>query len=135
LHAHGVVLPAGAALADRREQVPRQPLAHIVRRARRAEATHVADGARWRGEVLDGQRARLRRPVPLMAARHVGDAVRRLLINLPLGVVRPDVAGVARLGLAGLLLAELVTQVALLALADGAIRRGRADVVATLAGE
>jgi len=50
-------------------------------------------------------------------------------------VVRPDVAGVARLWLAGLLLAELVTQVALLALADGAIRRGRADVVATLAGE
>src|SRR5690606_35766184 len=117
------------------EQVPRQPLAHVVRRARRAEATHVADGARRRREVLDGERARLRRPVPLMAARHVGDAVRRLLVDFPLGVVRPDVAGVARLRLASLLLAELVAQVALLALADGAIRRGRADVVAALTGE
>ena len=44
--------------------------------------------------------------------------MRRLLVDLPLRMIRADVAGVARLGLARLLQAELVAQVALLALAD-----------------
>ena len=57
----------------------------------------------------------------------VGDPVRRFLVDLPLGMIRADVAGVAGFGLARLLQAELVAQVALGALADAAIHLGLSD--------
>ncbi len=61
--------------------------------------------------------------------------MRRLLVDLPLRVIRADVAGIACLGFARLRQAEGMPLVALLALADGAIRLRLADTVARHAGE
>src|SRR5690606_16066787 len=135
LHPHLVVFPGRAALADRGEQIPRQAVADVMGGTGRAEAAHVADRARRGGEVFDRQRTRGGFPVPGVAHRRVGDAMRRFLVDLPLRVIGADVAGVTGFGLARLLAAELVAQVAFLALADRAVGRGPADVVAGFAGE
>ena len=63
-------------------------------------------GRRW--EIDNGERARFRFPMPPVTAGHICDTVGRLLINLPLRVIRTDVACAASLRLASLLEAELV---------------------------
>ena len=91
------------------------------------------DRASRRRNIFDGGCARFGVPVPFVAHRRVGDTVRRFLVNFPLRVIWPDVAGVAGFGLARLFQAEFVTQVALLALANRTIRRGPTNVVAAFA--
>src|SRR4030095_14123617 len=112
LHLRAVVLPDGSPLADRCEQVPGEPIADVVGRALVAEAAEVAERAGRRREVAHGERSRFRLPAPAVAAGVVGDAVRALDVDLPLRMVGTDVARVVRLGLARLLQAELVPQVA-----------------------
>ena len=59
----------------------------------------------------------------------------RFLVNLPLRMVGTDVAVVAGFGLAGLFQAEFMAQVAFLALTDGFVGGGLADVVAAFTCE
>ncbi len=71
----------------------------------------------------------------MIAVGRVCDAVCRLLVDLPLRVVRPDVTVVAGLRPTRLLQRELVAQVALLTLADGSVHGRLAHRVARLARE
>src|SRR5690606_4668480 len=121
--------------ADGREQIPRQPVSRVVGRAACPEAAEVAGRAGGGGEVAHGQRSRLGVPVPVFAARRVGDSMRRFLINFPLRMIGTDVAGIAGFRSACLFQTELVAQMALLAFAHRTVGRGSADVVAALAGK
>src|SRR5262249_55912992 len=130
LHAGAVVLPGRPPLADRREEVPGQTVADVVRRSLAAEAAQVTDRAARPREAAPRRRPRPRVPVLAIAAGGVRDPVRALAVDLPLRVVGADVASVAGLGLPRLPQAELVPQVTPPALTRRAVRRRRADGVA-----
>jgi hypothetical protein len=61
--------------------------------------------------------------------------MRRFLVDFPLGMIRPNVTVIACLGPACLFQAELVPQMAFLALSYRAIDSGLTNVMATLAGK
>ena len=125
LHADAVVLPSWAPFADRARTGTRSG-----DRRRRGWCRWPPKPLMWQmaqvaaGKSSTVKRAGLGLPIPGMTARGVGDAVRRFLVDLPLRVIRADVAGVAGLRLAGLLQAELMPQVARLTLADRAVCLG-----------
>ncbi len=75
LHPHLVIFPARAAVADRREQIPRQPVAHVMRGAGGAKSAHVAGRAGGRREIHHRQRAGFGFPVPAVAASGIGNAM------------------------------------------------------------
>src|SRR5690606_21271337 len=71
LHANLVVFPGRTALADRGEQIPRQPVADVVRGAGAAEAAHVAERAGGGGEVLNRERPGGNRKSTRLNSSHV----------------------------------------------------------------
>src|SRR5262249_52087137 len=121
--------------ADLGEQIPREPVADVVRRWLSPEAAHMTDLARRRGEVLHAQTTGPLPPVPLMSLGVVENAVGRLFVDLPLRMIRADVAPVAGLRLAGLLERIFVPEVTRGTIADAAVRTRSAHLVAADARE
>jgi hypothetical protein len=100
-----------------------------------SKPTEMADGAGRCRKIVHRQRAWISVPIVVLTVHMIRDSMGGLHVDLPLRVIRADVTGIAGLGLASLLQAEFVTQVALLALPDRVVSSWLANRMADLAGE